>query len=489
MGDARTRLRSTLVVCGPSRQAAVREALRELAEEVITATDVPAALESVRHGVPELILVAEEITPAEGISFLQQLQSLPSQAPVVFVSESPNLEQAVRLVRAGAYDVLSGPPDRQRLARLVQGMENERRRQRADEARFFCADCPADVPFVGRSGGAVKALETIRLISQSRCNPILLLGETGTGKELAARAVHSWRCGDPEKFVAVNCAALTAGLLESELFGHVKGAFTGADRDKTGLFEVAGDGCILLDEISEMPSDLQAKLLRVLQERTFRKVGGTKDIACTATVIASSNHDLRQEAKAGRFRKDLYYRLAIFPITLPPLRSPSRLDDIPLLAEYFVRHSGIVEGAGPTGLTTDAQERLMEHAWPGNVRELRNVIDRAMIVEKSQLIGPSSLVIECPDEQASHAMASHAATQNDFALETAEREFIIRALKETGWQRTRAAALLGITRATLHAKLKRYDIRESATPAGARQDVPAPAGGAPYGESPISAGQ
>jgi DNA-binding NtrC family response regulator len=453
-----TMLRNVLVVCGPTRSAAIRQALRELAAEVTLAPDAATAMNMVHRTTPDLVLVAEEISPSDGSSFLQRMQSLQPQTPVVFVSESPHLEQAVRLVRLGAYDFLAGPLDRARLTKLIQGMENDRRRHSAAEEGFFCDDCPPDVPFVGRSGGAVKALEAIRLISQSRCNPILLLGETGTGKELAARAVHSWRCGDPEKFVAVNCAALTASLLESELFGHVKGAFTGADRDKTGLFELAADGCLLLDEISEMPSELQAKLLRVLQERNFRKVGGTRDTACNATVIASSNHNLHQEAKSGKFRKDLYYRLAVFPITLPPLRAPDRREDIPLLAEYFIRHCGVVE-TGPGGLAEAAQDRLMQHTWPGNVRELRNVIDRAMIVEKSQRIGPGSLVIDSAEETSAHLLAARATARSDFALETAEREFILRALKETGWQRTRAAALLGITRATLHAKLKRYDIK------------------------------
>ena len=450
--------RNVLVVCGPARSVAIRQALRELAAEATFVPDAATVLNMVHRTTPDLVLVAEEISPPEASSFLQRIQSHQPQTAVVFVSENPHLEHAVRLVRQGAYDFLAGPLDRARLARLIQGMENDRRRHSATEERFFCDDCPPDVPFVGRSGGAVKALEAIRLISQSRCNPILLLGETGTGKELAARAVHSWRCGDPTKFVAVNCAALTASLLESELFGHVRGAFTGADRDKTGLFELAADGCLFLDEISEMPSELQAKLLRVLQERNFRKVGGTRDIACNATVIASSNHNLHQEARSGKFRKDLYYRLAVFPITLLPLRAPDRREDIPLLAEYFIRHSSVVE-SGPAALTEEAADCLMRHAWPGNVRELRNVIDRAMIVEKSQRISPASLVIDSAEDTSAHATVARATMAGDFALETAEREFIIRALKETGWQRTRAAALLGITRATLHAKLKRYDIK------------------------------
>ncbi|MBE3123725.1 MAG: sigma 54-interacting transcriptional regulator [Planctomycetes bacterium] len=309
---------------------------------------------------------------------------------------------------------------------------------------------------VGHSPGIRKALQTIRLVAASDLCPVLIIGETGTGKELAAQAVHVLRGGNPESFVAVNCAALTANLLESELFGHAKGAFTGADREKTGLFELAGDGTIFLDEISEMPMNLQAKLLRVVQEKKFRKVGGTKDITCRATIIASSNRQLAREAREGHFRPDLYYRLATFPIVLPPLGSEERRPDIPLLAEYFIETLGADRGTSQT-LSPEAAEFLMNHNWPGNVRELRNVIERALIIERGPEITPASLMTDLV-ERSDTPPDALAAAAGDFSLETAERLFITRALQETGWQRTRAAALLGITRATLHAKLKRYKI-------------------------------
>ena len=273
--------------------------------------------------------------------------------------------------------------------------------------------------------------------------------------------------------VAVNCAALTATLMESELFGHVKGAFTGADRDKPGLFEVAGGGSIFLDEISEMPAELQGKLLRVLQERTFRRVGGTSDIACNATVIAASNHELFAEAKQGRFRQDLYYRLAVFPIHVEPLCSDLRRDDIPLLAEYFVENSSLRPGGQVQGISPEALSRLLAHTWPGNVRELRNVIERATLLERTTHLTPENIVFDEPAAGGLYVAAGMPGGQTpagagaeapagvappDFSLETAEREFIRRALKETGWQRTKAAELLGITRATLHAKIKRYGI-------------------------------
>jgi transcriptional regulator with PAS, ATPase and Fis domain len=221
------------------------------------------------------------------------------------------------------------------------------------------------------------------------------------------------------------------------------------------LFELAGTGTIFLDEISEMPVNLQAKLLRVLQERKFRKVGGTKDIPCRATVVASSNRDIGKESRAGTFRPDLYYRLAVLPIALVPLRHPERRDDIRLLAEHFIATLGDPERTTALGLSRDALELLLRHDWPGNVRELRTAIERAVLLERGPAIMPESLVL---DGHMPEMAASPGAAAGDLSLETAERLFITRALQETGWQRTRAAALLGITRATLHAKLKRYKI-------------------------------
>ncbi|MDH7599403.1 MAG: sigma 54-interacting transcriptional regulator, partial [Sedimentisphaerales bacterium] len=274
----------------------------------------------------------------------------------------------------------------------------------------------------------------------------------------AAMAVHLLRrIRGP--FVAVNCAALTASLLESELFGHVKGAFTGADKDKVGLFELAGEGTLFLDEISEMPLELQAKLLRVLQERTFRKVGGTQEIVSRALVIASSNRNLKAEVEAGRFRRDLYYRLSVCPITISPLRSEKKKGDILTLAEYFLKTSNVCpEKRGViTSLTKLAAEALLRHHWPGNIRELRNVIDRAIILEGSTKLGLSSIVID-PDRIHTEHQEGITNDLKEFSLQKAEKELIARALRQTGWQKTQAASLLGITRATLYAKVKQYNI-------------------------------
>jgi two-component system response regulator HydG len=436
----------------------VHEYLREIAREVHTASDVDTAFGLLKGTDPEVVIVSESVSTSDAMMLLKKARAFSPQTPVVVVTEVPSVAHAVRFIREGAYDYIGGPLDSEKLGRLSEGIRLERARAGAERTRYFHPQCPPSVEIVGHSEGIVQSLELIRLIAESRCNPVLILGETGTGKELAAKGVHAWRCGDAERFVAINCAALTANLLESELFGHVKGSFTGADREKTGLFELAASGSIFLDEISEMPLDLQPKLLRVLQEKTFRKVGGTKDIPCDATIITSSNRDLRREVQERRFREDLYYRLAVFPVTIPPLRSPQRCDDIPLLAEYFIETSNIPAARGITGLSKGAMHELLQHDWPGNVRELANAIQRAIILEKSKQITPSSLFIEHRDGAEAQAAAKKS-VRPDFSLEAAEREFILRALKETGWQRTRAAALLGITRATLHAKLKRYEIK------------------------------
>ncbi len=327
------------------------------------------------------------------------------------------------------------------------------------------ADAPPGVPVVARSEAMAETFRTLRRVAESGCNPVLITGETGTGKEVAARAVHVWRCGTNAPFVAVNCATLTANLLESELFGHVRGAFTGADRDKTGLLELAGEGTLLLDEISEMPVELQAKLLRAIQERTFRKVGGQEEIPFQATLVASSNRDLRAEVREGKFRKDLYYRLAVFPVMLLPLRDPRRRRDVLALAEHFLATSAVRGPGSPETLTPDAERKLLAHDWPGNARELGNVIDRALILATGDRIDAGAIRFDdAPDPvPAAGRQEGKPADPESFSLETAERQFILRALRETGWQRTRAASLLGITRATLHSKLKRYDIQPPAT--------------------------
>lgn len=448
-----------------SRDTQIHDLAQEVAQEVFVADDLAEARDMVRTIAPDLTLFDGTIPPNHIRRFLEETvgRTNSSPVPVVAALEPPSFSDH-EYRRAGVSHCLVGKDDLRKLHDIATQIREAARddRRAADRSRqdYFLDEHAEAIAMAGKSRAVQNTLEMIKLVAESHCNPILILGETGTGKEVAAQAVHQRR-HPQEPFVAVNCAALTATLLESELFGHVRGAFTGADRDKTGLLEQAGTGTLFLDEISEMPLELQAKLLRVLQERTFRKVGGGKDLLCKATIVASSNRNLKKDVRENRFRQDLYYRLNICPIVMTPLRSADRREDIGLLAQYFLDHSSI-RGARPDkakAITRLALESLYQHDWPGNVRELRNVIERAILLERTDKIGLNSIRIDSAEsDDPSPALFSDRI--RDFSLEKAERELIARALHETGWQKTQAASLLGITRATLYAKVKQYNIQK-----------------------------
>ncbi|NIP26126.1 MAG: AAA domain-containing protein [Phycisphaerae bacterium] len=457
-------LRRIVVV---SKEAQVTQLAQQVGREIFVADDPAEALDIVKTVEPNLILFDYRFGPGHICEFKETSHKHSIDPPPIVAvgDDESDIGLSEEYKQVGAYDYLYGTQDYSRLEQIVSCLKNETRTVDFVEnsKEFFIDDYAASVSMVGRSRALVKTFGMIRLVAASKCNPVLIVGETGTGKELAAMAVHALR-HPKEPFVAVNCAALTANLLESELFGHEKGSFTGADREKTGLLEVAGAGTMLLDEISEMPMDLQSKLLRVLQEKTFRKVGGVKNITCNATIIASSNRNLYRETKAHRFRRDLYYRLNICPVIIAPLKSPDRKKDIPLLAEYFLKTSTICPEKSKkiTSLTKLAVEALIKHDWPGNIRELQNVIERAILLETTDKIGLSSIIIDSAEYGELFSQTTNCS--KDFSLEKAERELIARALQETGWQKTRAAALLGITRATLYAKVKQYNIEKASLP-------------------------
>jgi len=449
-----------------SKEPEIQQLARQVGQEVFVADDPTEALDIAETTNPDLIIFDHRFLPAHICEFLDKISL--TNIPIVVVGKNENIAvPSEEFVKIGVLDCLRGKKDYHRLEQIAAQIANNSNLPAPAKniEDYFIEDCAASASIVGRSKAIAETIRLIKLIASSRCDPIVIVGETGTGKELVAKALHSLR--NPGKpFIAANCAALTANLLESELFGHTKGAFTGADSEKTGLLEMAGEGTILLDEISEIHPDLQAKLLRLLQEKTFRKVGGTKEIPCPATIIASSNRNLHEEAQAGRFRKDLYYRLATCPIPIAPLRSPARREDIYLLAEYFLKTSSVCPKKKGliNSLTKLAHEALQKHPWPGNVRELRNVIERAILLETTDKVGLSSIIIN-PFEQNLSADSLSYAQNKDFSLSKAERELIARALHETGWQKTQAASLLGITRATLYAKVKQYNIGKSSHPA------------------------
>ena len=451
-------------VLAVSRQPQLQQIASRLAKKVLVADDPAEAFAMVVGSGCDLALFDDVFRPSEIRHFIDTTDNHQMDVPVLIVccrDKQTDLKQ--EFLRAGAIDCICAQTELDRLEKTVNEFFSRTGSHELSSAQppYFIDDLAASASLAGKSRAMQNALTMTRLVGSSQCNPILVVGETGTGKELIARAIHSIRC-PKEPFVAVNCAALTATLLESELFGHVKGSFTGADKEKTGLLELAAKGTVFLDEISEMPLDLQAKLLRILQEKTFRKVGGTATITCHATIIASSNRDLFRDVREKRFRQDLYYRLSVCPIKVPPLRHERRKQDVRLLAEYFLNNSTVwpEKSKGIRSLTPLAIEALEKHDWPGNVRELKNVIDRAILFESTDRIGLSSIVVDQVDEAASISETNHNQI-SDFSLAAAERQLIARALRETGWQKTKAAALLGITRATLYAKVKQYNIAET----------------------------
>jgi len=443
------------------KDALTQQLLRPYTAQLFAAEDSRDLPDLIESTDPQAIFFDPGVPHDQVERTLTDLKGRSCPIPAVILADKACAEAAEFFRQSGALDYVHAQ-EYSRLGQVIDLIQHGEAGAEGDESRFFSTECPASVAIVGKSPATDKSLRMIRMVAKSNCNPVLIVGETGTGKELAALAVHVLRHGANSTFVALNCAALTATLLESELFGHVKGSFTSADRDKVGLLEVAGGGAIFLDEISEMPLDLQAKLLRVVQEKTFRKVGGTADIPCRATIIASSNQNLHKAVEENKFRRDLYYRLSLCPIVLAPLRTPSRRADILLLAEYFIEKSEICpdKKGRIRGLTALAQEMLLKHSWPGNVRELRNVIERAILLETGDRIGTASLLVN-PEQYIDTSYEAPAPTGlKDFSLERAERELVTRALQEAGWQKTRAAALLGITRATLYAKVKQYNLTE-----------------------------
>jgi len=442
-----------------SRNEQIQKLLRPIGREIFIADGKEEAMDIIKMADPDLIVFDTEQDGAEFSQLCDDIADKNANVPLVVVGPVPH--EYRDLMRQKAHSIVEDATDHNALQAVALELKRQIQRTGQDvDNGLFAEDFAASAGIVGRSEAIRQTLKMLRVVAKSRCNPVLVVGETGTGKELAARAIHDLRSPN-KRFVAVNCAALTANLLESELFGHVKGSFTGANREKEGLLELAGKGTLFLDEISEMPTNLQAKLLRVLQEKTFRKVGGVRDLKCEATIIASSNRNLFRQTRRHRFRKDLYYRLNIYPVSIAPLRSKKRKEDIRLLAEYFLRTTDIHPDKNDRigTFTKMAAEALEQHDWPGNVRELRNVVERAVMLETTDKIGLSSIVIDS-DEETESTDSGKSRDLNDFSLKKAERELIARALQETGWQKTHAASLLGITRATLYAKVKEYNIIE-----------------------------
>ncbi len=403
----------------------------------------------------QLVLTDMKMPKMDGMELLTRVKQARPDTVVIVITGFSSIDSAVTAVKQGAYDYIAKPFDPEDVAlRLQRGLRERRLEQQVETLHQERELEAGKYHFVTGNAEMLKVLDLARRVARAD-STVLIQGETGVGKELVARLIHQWSQRCDHAFVPVNCSALAEGVMESELFGHEKGAFTGAAGRRIGFFEMADKGSILLDEIGTADGNFQVKLLRTLQDRTIYRVGSAAAIDVDVRVIASTNQDLKQDAQAGRFRSDLYYRLSVMTLHIPPLRE--RKDDIPLLVDYFLakyRHiNPRVEGIDADGLAT-----LDVYDFPGNVRELENIIERAMILEHGSRLSPASLFIDCRCPFPPDSPRQSATKNEELPIREAEKQHILKILEKCNGKKTLAAELLGINKTTLWRKMKKYGL-------------------------------
>jgi len=443
----------------PDIRTILADRLAARGHEVLQAPDGIRAVEVSSRELPDLMLLDLDLPGADGLTVLERLHQESSAPTVVVITAFATIEKAVEAMRRGAYDFLP-KPFQPGLVELTVKKALERNALR-EENRALRAALPSGKTLIGASARLQELIAQAHRAAESK-STVLLIGESGTGKEVLAHSIHTWSPRAARPFIAVNCVALSEDLLESELFGHEKGAFTGAHQQKPGKFELANRGSVFLDEVADIRESLQAKLLRVLQEHEFERVGGTKPIRVDIRVIAATNRELESAVKAGRFREDLYYRLNVVRLHIPPLRD--RLEDVPLLAEYFLRKYCAETGKRISGFSAEAMSLLRRHDWPGNVRELENAVERAVVLGNGPEIRAADLAIGSPSAAATlrgpHLQPAAQPVEAFHAtVEKFKRELIERALQATQGNQTRAAELLGLQRTYLSRLIKNLKVR------------------------------
>jgi len=418
--------------------------------------DGAAALAALRDRPFDLLLTDLRMPAPDGLAVLREALAIDAELPVILITAHGSVSSAIEAIRQGAFDYVEKPFDNDELKALVRRaldltrLSRENRYLRAELRSRYSVD-----QIVAVSDALRDALDRARRAAKSPAT-VLVTGESGTGKELIARAVHyeSDRVGRP--FVAVNCKALAPGVIESELFGHERGAFTGAERARAGLFEQASGGTLFLDEIGEVDPEFQAKLLRVLQERAVRRVGGDRAQPVDVRVVAATNRDLRAEIAAGRFREDLYFRLAVIPIHLPPLRE--RREDVLPLARHFLAKWNAELGRSVRGWTGEVEAWLARHPWPGNAREVENTIERGVVLARGDQLALDDLLVDAQGERESPQSAGEDAAGLRSFLDVAAADRIRAVLDATGGRRVEAAARLGIDRTTLYRLMRKLGV-------------------------------
>ncbi len=439
----------------PGVRAALGGVLRDEGYAVETAASGEACLDRLTRGSVDLILLDVWLPGMDGLATLARLRERQVDAQVVLISGHGNIESAVRAIKMGAFDFVEKPLSLDKTVLVVRNALRQRRLEaenRALRARVDRVDT-----MVGESYAMRQLREQVAMAAPTN-GRVLVYGENGTGKELVARTIHTLSRRRAAAFVEVNCAAIPEELIESELFGHVRGAFTGAVADRRGKFEAADGGTIFLDEIADMSLKTQAKVLRVLQEQTMEPVGGSARLRVDARVLAATNKDLQSEIRAGRFREDLYFRLNVIPIFVPPLRD--RQEDIPLLADHFMAEFAREYGRRMKSLDEEAASALQHYPWPGNVRELRNVIERLVIMVPGDAITPADLSFlgrDTPTRPDAAGPPTERLTLHE-ARERFERDLILRTLAEQQGNMSRTADVLGVERSNLYRKMKAFGI-------------------------------
>jgi two-component system response regulator PilR (NtrC family) len=443
-------------------EKSMREILKILLEgehhKIVTASDGLEGLAYLDKDIFDLVITDIKMPKANGFDVLKKVKEISPDTIVIMITAFANKETAIEAMKLGAYDYISKPFNIDEI-RLIVRKAIEKKKEK-DELSLLREKVEASFTLeniIGKSQSMQEMFKLIPRIAQSNSN-VLIIGESGSGKELVASAVHNLGQRKEKNFLTINCATFPEGLLESELFGHMKGAFTGALYNKQGLFEIADGGSMFLDEIGEMPTNLQAKLLRVLENGTFRRVGGTTDIKVDIRIISATNKDLKEEIAAGRFREDLYYRLNVVPINIPPLRE--RKEDIPLLIDHFLKETS----HKPKCVTPDAMRLLIDYPWKGNVRELENIIERIELLTEKEEITPADLPSEitgipvCAGELKGIPDIPQEGIDIDAIIEDIEKKYLIQALEKAGGVKTEAAKLLKLSFRSFRHRLHKYGI-------------------------------
>lgn len=445
-------------------EAGIRESLSGIFEDegynVITASSGEDAVIIIDENIPDIVFLDVWLPGIDGIETLTKLKDLYSDIPVVMISGHGNIELAVKAVKIGAYDFLEKPLSLEKV--LIIARRAIERKNLEEENRILKANLFKKYKLIGDSSEIKLLIQQIEMAANS--SRVLILGESGSGKELVARLLHEKSQRSQGPFIEVNCAAIPQELIESELFGHEKGAFTGAGERKIGKFELADKGTLFLDEIGDMTLQSQAKVLRVIETQTFQRVGGSKSIKADVKIVAATNKELTEEIKKGSFREDLYFRLNVIPIRVPPLRE--RKGDIPLLVKYFIEMFALENGTKVKEVTRDAMKMLEDYDWPGNIREIKNAVERLMImtavntitgseIEKSGLFSHRQTFKEFLKE---YNFFSHKTLKD--ARDAFEKDFIIKKLQESDWNISKTAEAIDVERSNLHKKIKAYNIIE-----------------------------